>query len=256
MGKRNGGYNIIVTNSTYGEIFSMKLGVKRLYTLLTFFIVVPILFVLFLFFAPRVYHNSADVEKLTAENSFLQAQVDSINHIKRNLINIDQYSRYLRTVAQLKGAKELPSLSDFVLSDSVKRVLVGTEPVNITNFTPALKPVVGGVIARGFIPGSHEAVDISAGRGKTILAAASGVVKKLYSDEFLGNVIVLDHGGEYTTLYAHCATILKQENSKVKRGDPIATVGSTGSETTGPHLHYEVRNREGVAINPEPLFGK
>lgn len=251
---RRSGYNIIITNSTFGEIFTLKLGLKRLITLLLLLLIAPVALVVVLLIAPRIYRNADEVTVLEEKNRTLQATVDSIDVIKRNIITIDRNSRYLRSVAELKGATPLPALSEFLQSDSLKRTLTAGPKIQTTLHTPSLRPVLGGVVSRGYSKGAHEALDISAGKGTTIRAAADGVVKKVYFDEFLGNVIVLSHGEEYTTLYAHCETVIAQLSAVVKRGSPIATVGSTGKESTGPHLHYEVRNSEGVVINPESLF--
>lgn len=253
MSKRSG-YNIIITNSSFGEIFTLKLGVKRLVTLIILAIVTPLALVAVLLLAPRIYRNVDEVTALESENRRLQATVDSIDYIKKNMITTDVYYRYLRTVATSKGAAPVPSLSDYLKSDSLKRTLTGVKSIEVTTFTPTLRPVMGGSIARGYVKGEHEALDIATGKGVIIRAAADGVVKKIYTDEFLGNVIELDHGGEYTTLYAHCETIIAQLSAVVKRGSTIATVGSTGRESTGPHVHYEVKNSRGVTINPESLF--
>ena len=72
------------------------------------------------------------------------------------------------------------------------------------------------------------------------MAAASGTVIKAASHWSYGNYIIVDHGGGYTTLYAHCSKLLVGVGQNVAQGQKIALVGSTG-QSTGPHLHFEVR---------------
>ena len=63
-----------------------------------------------------------------------------------------------------------------------------------------------------------------------------------------GNVVVVDHGYGYRTLYAHLSERLVEEGAIVQKGDVLGKVGATG-RTTGPHLHYEV-HVNGLAVNP------
>ncbi len=89
---------------------------------------------------------------------------------------------------------------------------------------------------------THTGIDISGGGcyGSGIVAAASGTVIKAASHWSYGNYVIVDHGGGYTTLYAHCSQLLVSVGQNVAQGQKIALVGSTG-QSTGPHLHFEVR---------------
>jgi len=115
---------------------------------------------------------------------------------------------------------------------------------------------VQGTISSGFGMRSgdrHEGVDILAKRGTPVRAAAYGLV--IYAGNGMrgyGNVIVLDHGEEITTLYGHLHEIQVQSGDAVAQGQRIGTVGSTGNATT-THLHFELRVG-GDAIDPESIF--
>jgi murein DD-endopeptidase MepM/ murein hydrolase activator NlpD len=85
----------------------------------------------------------------------------------------------------------------------------------------------------------HEGIDVSAPMGAEIEAPAAGVVTEVKWEEGYGNIITLDHGYGLMTRFAHCSKILAVRGQRVKRGQKIALVGSTGL-STGPHLHYEV----------------
>lgn len=95
---------------------------------------------------------------------------------------------------------------------------------------------------------NHKGIDISAPTGTDIVAAADGeVVISTYSYS-AGNYIMLDHGGGVSTVYMHCSKLLAGVGEKVKQGQVIAKVGSTGY-STGPHLHFGIRSG-GTYVNP------
>ena len=98
----------------------------------------------------------------------------------------------------------------------------------------------------------HTGVDIGAPRGAIFIAANDGVVTKASFNTAYGNMVIIDHGGGVSTLYAHGDEILVQVGQVVKRGDPVLKVGSTGY-ATGPHAHFEVR-LNGVVTDPMPYI--
>jgi murein DD-endopeptidase MepM/ murein hydrolase activator NlpD len=94
----------------------------------------------------------------------------------------------------------------------------------------------------------HTGIDLGAGYGQPIRASDGGTV--IYSGWCggYGNLVMIDHGKGITTLYGHCSSISVSNGQSVSKGQVIARVGSTGN-STGPHLHFEVR-QNGVPINP------
>ena len=98
----------------------------------------------------------------------------------------------------------------------------------------------------------HTGVDIRAPLGATFIAANDGIVTKAGMNAAYGNMVMIDHGGGVSTLYAHGSEILVQVGQQVKRGDPVLKVGSTGY-STGPHAHFEVR-LNGVVTDPMPYI--
>ena len=94
----------------------------------------------------------------------------------------------------------------------------------------------------------HTGVDISAPMGTNFVAANDGIVVKAGYNSAYGNMVIIDHGGGISTLYAHGSEILVQVGQTVSRNEPILKVGSTGY-STGPHAHFEVRIN-GVVTNP------
>ncbi|MYE07705.1 MAG: M23 family metallopeptidase, partial [Oligoflexia bacterium] len=86
----------------------------------------------------------------------------------------------------------------------------------------------------------HEGMDIAAFPGTPVYAPADGVVVFAGYRKGYGNVIVIDHGYELSTLYGHLSDIMVSRWQKTQRRQVIGTIGSTGN-SSGPHLHYEVR---------------
>ena len=96
---------------------------------------------------------------------------------------------------------------------------------------------------------AHRGLDIAAPTGTPIKAAAAGTVSKAGWNSSYGYMIIIDHGNGVQTVYAHCSQLLASTGKKVSQGQVIAKVGSTG-DSTGPHLHLEVRVN-GVLYNPQ-----
>jgi murein DD-endopeptidase MepM/ murein hydrolase activator NlpD len=130
---------------------------------------------------------------------------------------------------------------------------------------PAIQPVSNKElkrIASGFgyridpfyrTPRLHAGLDFSAPRGSAIYATADGVIQRLERRAWgYGLHIVINHGNGYTTLYGHMSKTMVKVGQRVKRGQRIGSVGSTG-KSTAPHLHYEVK-KDGVHQNPAFFF--
>lgn len=95
----------------------------------------------------------------------------------------------------------------------------------------------------------HLAIDIAAAPGETILAADSGVIVFAgWATGGYGNTVAIDHGNGYQTLYAHLSSVIAGCGQSVIQGQTIGYGGSTGN-STGPHLHFEIRYQGGF-VNP------
>ncbi|MGQ0825190.1 MAG: murein hydrolase activator EnvC family protein [Actinomycetota bacterium] len=94
----------------------------------------------------------------------------------------------------------------------------------------------------------HNGVDMNAGHGAPIRAGAAGIVAWSGPRQGYGNTVIIDHGNQYATLYAHASALHVTTGDRVEAGATLASVGATGL-ATGPHLHFEVRLL-GVPVNP------
>ena len=122
--------------------------------------------------------------------------------------------------------------------------------------TPSIWPTPGWVTSGfGFrtnpftgLTQMHEGVDISNRVGTPVIAPAEGIISDIGNDLAHGKILVISHGFGTTSRYSHLDKVFVKVGQKVRRGDKIAEIGTTG-KTTGPHLHYEVR-LNGIPANP------
>ncbi|MBE7062420.1 MAG: hypothetical protein E7390_01340 [Ruminococcaceae bacterium] len=159
--------------------------------------------------------------------------------------------------------KQITKMNGSILQEKVLSVSVSAEPVaEIT--TVGTKPRPAGVGTGDFtFPLSeitvssnfgyrwdrqHNGIDFAADAGTAISAADSGTVIFSGPSEGYGNLIILDHQNGYTTYYAHCSILYAAVGAMPEKGEVIAGVGSTGN-STGPHLHFEIR-KDGTPQNP------
>jgi murein DD-endopeptidase MepM/ murein hydrolase activator NlpD len=126
---------------------------------------------------------------------------------------------------------------------------------------PSLKPVKGANFTSGYGVRSdpfqgraamHAGIDLAGPLGTEVYATADGIVDRSEWAGGYGNLVEVNHGKGIQTRYGHLSKALVQPGQRVKRGDLIALMGSTG-RSTGSHLHYEVRI-DGKAVNPIPFM--
>ncbi len=167
--------------------------------------------------------------------------------------------------------KSIPSMADIMVEaggeDSVQSTEsygdyeTGGTPFNavVTNMEgfraafPLLQPTQG-YMAQGFDPvRKHYGIDYAAKQGTPVYAAAEGYIMFstwTYED---GNIIVIAHGGGYSTIYKHNQSLLKAANTFVKRGELIGLVGNSGKTSLGTHLHFELW-KDGIPQDPNEFL--
>jgi len=101
-------------------------------------------------------------------------------------------------------------------------------------------------------PAMHQAVDIGARYGSSIIATADGTVTYSGRKSGYGKIVIVDHGHGFTTRYAHMSKTLVKKGQRIKKGDTVGEVGNSG-RSTGPHLHYEVMFQS-RAYDPEKFL--
>lgn len=114
-----------------------------------------------------------------------------------------------------------------------------------SNYGTRVHPVLGGRRA-------HKGIDLAGPVGTPIYATADGTVSKAEWFSSYGLYVSIEHGGELQTRYGHMSRLNVANGQRVRKGEVIGFIGSTG-RSTGPHLHYEVRV-SGEAVNPLPYM--
>lgn len=128
---------------------------------------------------------------------------------------------------------------------------------SITSAIPQGRPINGGWLSSSYgyridpFNGKktfHSGIDFAAKEGTEVVAVADGMVSFIGERNGYGELIEIDHGNGYVTRYAHNEKITAKTGDRIKKGEAIALLGSTG-RSTGPHVHFEVL-REGTKIDP------
>lgn len=171
------------------------------------------------------------MQKLSEEERILQEKIDEINK------QYEEVNRQILLLAQNQ-----------LSSEYIGGILAWPVPgyTRITSkYSMRVHPITGQYKL-------HTGIDIGAPEGANFIAANDGIVIKAGENVAYGNMVIVDHGGGITTLYAHGSQILVEVGQVVRRGEAVLKVGSTGY-STGPHAHFEVRIN-GVTTDPFPYI--
>ena len=158
---------------------------------------------------------------------------------------------YLQAMAKLAG--ESSSITTMLRARQISQSFAWvnkkvpwpvTGPIS-SPFGPRINPIFG-------TPEFHTGLDIAVNYGVPVRAAEAGQVVSASLMEGYGNVVIIDHGGALSTLYAHLSSMSVRQGQTVSKGQKIGAIGCTGL-CTGPHLHFETRIG-GVPVQPLNLL--
>lgn len=224
-------------------------------------------------------------KKLEQSQVVLEQLEDRDNNIYRSYFELDPISEDVRK-AGFGGVNRYAKFADWKYADIVTEVskkidvltkqlvvqsksldeivISAKEKEKMLSHLPAIQPVANKDLkhlASGFgmrihpilkIGKMHKGLDFSANIGTPIYATGNGKVVAAEREGGYGNVVKINHGYGFETLYAHMSKIKVKKGQQVKRGDIIGYVGNTGL-STGPHLHYEI-HKDGKEIDPVSYF--
>jgi murein DD-endopeptidase MepM/ murein hydrolase activator NlpD len=264
-------YRLVVLNEdTFEERFSLKLSLLNIFVLggvLSFLLILVTTF--FITFTPiKEFIPGYSSTDLKIKATKLAIQADSL---KKRLEILHDYTVALQPIltgdikAGIIDSIQLESdrivIEDSLLNaskeDSIFREKIESQdrfPIQSnaeTNVKIVFFAPLNGIISQDFDSKSkHLAVDIVAKKNAPVKATADGTVIFSGWTTETGNVIILKHAYNYISVYKHNGNLLKQQGDFVKSGEVIASVGSTGELTTGPHLHFELWYN-GFSVDPE-----
>ena len=257
---------VILNEDTFEEIFSLRL------TLMNVFVVATIGAFLIIFvttFTPlREYIPGYASTQLKKDATELALKSDSLNQaLKKNEAYIEsikkvltgdlEYAKFnkdsiLASVSEPISEEELkPTKSDLKFREAVDR----EDKYNLfeeakPKVSTVLFPPVKGIITEKFNPrDKHYAVDIALAKNTPIKSILSGRV--IFADwtPNTGNVVIIRHNSGFISIYKHAASVTVSQGDIVRTGEVIALAGSTGQESTGVHLHFELW-KDGYPIDP------
>jgi murein DD-endopeptidase MepM/ murein hydrolase activator NlpD len=167
-------------------------------------------------------------------------------------LSVTEFNQMLGEIGRILDDRsdKLGVLDSFLMDDRLARKTIPTTmPVEAgyysSNYGYRLDPITG----RSTF---HTGVDIIAAPGTSVMAAAGGVVSTVAFVQEYGNIVEVDHDNGLTSRYAHLSKSLVKVGDVVMKGQIVARVGATG-RVTGPHLHFEVREK-GIPLNPNKFL--
>ena len=262
-------YRFVVLNEdTFEERFSFKLNRLNAFIFGGVFSVLLIsLTILFITLTPlKEYIQGYSSSELQKETTDLVYKVDSLNQalsvndlyieniqqvlkgeIKRVAFNKDSVLRQFR-IDEIDFA---PSPVDSVFREEVEqmdRFSVFQQAKKNTDIVFST-PIKGQITQQFDDQEKHFAVDIAVDKDTPVKAVADGTVIFRGFTADTGYVIVIEHGQNFISIYKHNSSIFKEQGELVKSGEVVASAGSTGTFSTGAHLHFELWN-DGYPVNP------
>lgn len=199
-------------------------------------------------------------KKYTKNLGIIQVYSDDYNKIA----SVDTKKAKSKVSSKLKSAKKADDIKIAKANKAKEAKLAASKPAtkvekvsNVNNVKFTIKPVSGTITSRfgrrsspgGIGSTNHKGLDIAAGCGTPIYAAAGGTVEFAGTKGSLGKLVIINHGSGVKTYYAHCNSLNVSSGQKVEAGARIAAVGKSGT-ATGYHLHFEVRVN-GTSVNPQ-----
>lgn len=261
---------VLLNEESFEEIFSLRLNLMNVFVAITSISIVMIALTTYIIaFTPlREYIPGYASTKLKREATQNAIKSDSLQKA------LTQNTAYLASIKKVltgnldptKLSRDSIKVSDqesiadvnLVPGEADKKLRAQVEQEDKYNLFEKAKPKVGlvlfapvkGPVTEQYNPGAkHYAVDIALAKDTPIKSVANGTVILADWTPTNGNVIIIRHNDGILSVYKHVASLTKEQGDIVKSGEVIALAGSTGTQSTGVHLHFELW-KDGYPINP------
>lgn len=261
---------VILNEETFAEVFSLRLTLMNVFVVATLGALLIIFVTTFIIaFTPlREYIPGYASSKLKRDATELALKSDSLtNALKKNEAYIASIRKILTgdldyakfnkdsitpsTLASISDDEMKPTAADLKLREDVAR----EDKYNLfekakPRVSVVLFPPVKGMVTDQFNPkAKHYAVDVALAKNTPIKSILGGTV--IFADwtPNTENVVIIRHNSGFISVYKHAASLTVDQGDKVRTGEVIALAGSTGQESTGVHLHFELW-KDGYPIDP------
>lgn len=265
-------YRLVILNEdTFEEQISFKLTRLNVFVAMMISSIILILMTTFLIaFTPlREYIPGYSSTSLNLKATRIAYKTDSLEQVIRvneqyynsikNVLSGDVKNLDFNKDSVIAMAKLDPDQIDLSPSEEdmkLREEVLGEEKYSVfesaktdKNLISLFAPVKGSITAKYDRKQRHYAVDIAVPKDTPVKAVADGTIIFAEWTAMTGYVMIIEHGNDLLSVYKHNSSLSKQQGDIVKAGEVIATAGSTGELSTGPHLHFELWS-DGHANNP------
>ncbi len=261
---------VILNEDTFAEVFSLRLTLMNVFVVVSISALLIIIITTYIIaFTPlREYIPGYASSKLKRDATELALKSDSLSNalkkneayiasIKKILTGDLDYAKFSKdsikpsTLASISEEEMKPTQADLNLREEVARedkynLFEKAKPKVSVVFFPPVK----GMVTDQFNPKEkHYAVDVALAKNTPIKSVLAGTV--IFADwtPNTGNVVIIRHNNGFISVYKHASSLTVAQGDKVRSGEVIALAGSTGQESTGVHLHFELW-KDGYPIDP------
>ena len=244
-------YNILIVPDGVENQFGIRMRSWLFKTVIAAFAILIAGIIFFFSFYGEILVRASQTSQLQRENESLKRYKYKLSLLEENM---KEARKVVSRISNLAGIDfEMPELPpDSVIFAS----MTNPKPAIVQRAYPTNERIPGGLPVKGYVTRGysddqvdfHPGIDIAGEVGTPILATAAGTVSYTGVDSVYGQMVIIDHDNNISTVYGHNSEILVEIGQEILVGGRIALLGNTG-RSTAPHVHYEIREND-KPVNP------